>query len=304
MKKVLIVVIIFFAVSMVLSSLARRPVSSTPNEVLFTVNSGEGVQEIAKRLQDEGLIRDQHAFVAEAIVTGQRSSLQAGSYFLSPHLSLAETVRIIAQGDIASHRLTIIEGWRATQIAEYLEDEGVCSAEDFLSLAKEGYLFPDTYQVPLEITAEKMVEIMENNFKRQIAELNIPEEKLSDIIIMASILEKEVRTIEDKKIASGIFWKRIKIGMPLQSCATIAYITGKNTTKISIAETRIKSPYNTYINKGLPPAPINNPGLASIEAAANPTDTSYWFYLSKPNGETVWSSTLDEHNKAKEMYLR
>ncbi len=126
---------------------------------------------------------------------------------------------------------------------------------------------------------------------------------LYQIIIMASLLEKEVRTFEDKKLVSGILWKRLKSDMPLQVDATISYITGKKTTKISLEELQIDHPYNTYKYKGLPPGPISNPGLESIKAAFNPEDSPYWFYLSTQEGKTIFSQTYQQHLKAKELYL-
>jgi UPF0755 protein len=125
-----------------------------------------------------------------------------------------------------------------------------------------------------------------------------------DIITMASLLEKEVRTEEDKKIVAGILWKRMEIGMPLQVDATIAYITGKNSTRISKEETKIDSPYNTYKYKGLPLGPICNPGFESIFASLYYEDSDYLYYLSTPEGETIFSKTLEEHNIAKGKYLK
>lgn len=303
MKKIIIILIVLAVAWLAWN---RRPVSSVEQDTFFVVESGQGVRTIAENLQQAGLIRCQRIFLWEVVLSGRRKTLQAGTYLLSPHLSTAEVIKILSVGEIAVNRITIIEGWRISQIAEYLEEEGICSAEEFQQLAKdkEGYLFPDTYYLPLDASVEDIISLMEKNFHSKVESLDIPEEQLSDIVIMASLIEKEVRTLEDKKIVSGIFWKRIENNMPLQSCATIAYITGKNTTRISVAETKISSPYNTYLNRGLPPAPISNPGLESIQASYQPTETEYWFYLSKPDGETVWSRNLEEHNKAKDMYLR
>lgn len=125
-----------------------------------------------------------------------------------------------------------------------------------------------------------------------------------EIITMASLLEKEVRTMEDKKMVSAVLWKRLEASMPLQVDATIIYITGKKTTKVSISETKIDSSYNTYRYKGLPIGPICNPGLDSIKAAIYPESSEYWYYLSTPEGETVFSETFKEHNIAKAKYLR
>ena len=126
---------------------------------------------------------------------------------------------------------------------------------------------------------------------------------LREAIIMASVIEMEVKSEEDRKIVSGIFWNRIEKGMPLQSCATLAFVLGENKKQYTYEDTQIKSPYNTYLNAGLPPGPIGNPGLASIEAAANPKDTDYFYFLSDPKtGKTVFSKTAEEHNANKDRY--
>jgi UPF0755 protein len=133
-------------------------------------------------------------------------------------------------------------------------------------------------------------------------EIKSQEKSVFEILTMASILEKEVKSENDMKIASGIFWDRIEAGMPLQSCATVAYVLGQEKKQYSIADTQISSPYNTYLVKGLPPGPIDNPGMNSIEAAIYPTKTEYQFFLTDPaTGNTIFSKTLEEHaaNKAK-----
>jgi len=135
-------------------------------------------------------------------------------------------------------------------------------------------------------------------------EITKQKKTIFEIITMASLIEKEVAMDEDRAIVSGILWKRIKLGIPLQVDATITYITGKNNTKISLNDTKINSPYNTYKYRGLPPGPIANPGIAAIRAAIFPKSSPYLFYLSAPDGRTIFSKTLEEHNTAKTRYLR
>ena len=130
------------------------------------------------------------------------------------------------------------------------------------------------------------------------------EKTIFEIITMASLLEKEVKAFEDKKLVSGILWKRLENKMPLQVDATITYITGKKSSKVSLDETKIDSPYNTYKYKGLPPGPISNPGLESIVAAIYPKKLDYLYYLSTPEGETIFSKTFEEHKRAKEQYFK
>jgi len=143
---------------------------------------------------------------------------------------------------------------------------------------------------------EKLTEKMREDIKNK-------NKTIYEIVIMASILEKEVQTAEDMKIASGIFWDRLEIGQPLQSCATIAYILGKEKKQYSYEDTRTPSPYNTYINRGLPPGPINNPGLTAISAAIYPTETDYNYFLTDPaTGKTIFSRTIEEHEANKMKY--
>ena len=170
----------------------------------------------------------------------------------------------------------------------------------------EGFLFPDTYEISGGINCDDFIITMLSNFERKITpelknQMQKKEKSVFEIITMASMLEKEVRTLNDKKIASGILWKRIEVGMPLQLDATINYITGKSDPAVAIKDTKIDSPYNTYKYKGLPKGPISNPGMDSIIAAINPEDSPYWFYLS--DGRTIFSKTFEEHTVNKAKYL-
>jgi len=207
-----------------------------------------------------------------------------------------------------------------SKVTDLPEPEDFSTDFDFLkdkpkNVSLEGYLFPDTYYIRRQKTREEKGEIgdivrkMLKNFDRKLnqdlkEEIERQGKTIFEIVTMASMLEKEVRTLEDKKLVSGILWKRLENQIPLQVDATITYITGKKTVKVSKEETKIDSPYNTYKYKGLPLGPICNPGLESIIAAIYPKKSEYWYYLSIPSGETIFSQTLQEHNLAKVKYLR
>jgi len=267
-------------------------------EVVFKIEKGEGSKEIAANLEREGLIRWASFFRLYVLTTGVSGRLQAGTYQFSPSMSIFQIVGKLASGDIATVNITIPEGFTAEKIQARVKN---MVGLDMPDLEKhEGYLFPDTYKVAYGATGEEIVQMMLNNFDRKTASLAIT----PDIVIMASLIEKEVQTKEDKEIVSGIFWKRLESGMPLESCATIAYIKGIDQWRYSYEDTRIESPYNTYLNLGLPPGPIANPGLDSIEAALYSQDSDYWYWLSTPEGETIFSKTLAEHNYAKSIYLK
>lgn len=269
--------------------------------VIFLVKKGEGAKEISINLKEQGLIRYSSFFRVYALIEDKAEELKAGEYELSLSMNVVEIVNKLASGDRIKKMITIIEGWTIEDIASYLEVEELDSD-------LEGYLFPDTYEISPEDGIEEIIEKMLDNFNKKmslelIEEIASQEKTIHEIVIMASLIEKEVRTFEDKKIVSGILWKRIEVGMPLQVDATITYITNRKSTEILQKELEIDSPYNTYKYKGLPFGPICNPGMESILAAVYPESSEYWFYLSTPEGETIFSKTLKEHSEAREKYL-
>ena len=205
-------------------------------EVVFKIEKGEGSKEIAANLEREGLIRWASFFRLYVLTTGVSGRLQAGTYQFSPSMSIFQIAGKLASGDIATVNITIPEGFTAEKIQARVKN---MVGLDMPDLEKhEGYLFPDTYKVAYGATGEEIVQMMLNNFDRKTASLAIT----PDIVIMASLIEKEVQTKEDKEIVSGIFWKRLESGMPLESCATIAYIKGIDQWRYSYEDTRIESP--------------------------------------------------------------
>ncbi|MFH1182874.1 MAG: endolytic transglycosylase MltG [Candidatus Moraniibacteriota bacterium] len=303
--------------------------SNSQVEQSFSIKEGEGVNPIATRLQKSGLVSHRLWFEFYIWSQNRESNIVTGIYNLRPSMTIPEIVDIITsgKGNKEDQTVTLIEGWDNNQIGEHLAGKGVISKEDFLQEASllekyrpyysfladlhknrtlEGYLFPDTYNVIVgKTTPEQLVYRMLLNFNQKLTDTMKEDvkksgHKLDEIIIMASIVEREVPNEEDRKIVSGIFWKRIQQKQPLQSCATISYILGVNKKQYSFEDTRVDSPYNTYIKKGLPPGPIGNPGLAAIKAAIYPQDSDFVYFLSDPKtGETIFSRTLDEHNQAK-----
>jgi UPF0755 protein len=295
----------------------------------FNVKEGEGVNPIGSRLEKEGLVSKRIWFEIYIWSRNKESNIVAGTYDLKPNMTIPEIVDTITsgKGKKEDQAVTLIEGWDNNQTGEYLAERGISSKEDFLNEAGlvdkyrpyfaflqdlpknrtlEGYLFPDTYNVIQgKTTPSQLIYRMLLNFDTKLTDslktdIKKSKHSLDDIVIMASIIEKEVPKEEDRKIVSGIFWKRIQQKQPLDSCATIGYILGVSKKQYSYEDTRIDSPYNTYINRGLPPGPIGNPGISAIMAALYPQDSDYYYFLSDPvTGETVYSRTLDEHNRAK-----
>ncbi|MBI3442278.1 MAG: endolytic transglycosylase MltG [Candidatus Sungbacteria bacterium] len=228
--------------------------------------------------------------------------------------------------------LTIPEGWNTTEIAAYLDQQQITPKTDFNALAGqdatttlvqkfsflkekpghtglEGYLFPDTYRFYTSTPAAQVAVRMLQNFDAKFSdELRKETERqhhtIFEIITMASLIEKEAATDADRELVSGILWKRLDLGIPLQVDATIIFVTGHRTARVSYADTSIDSPYNTYRYKGLPRGPIANPGISAISAALYPKKSFYLYYLSTPDGDTIFSKTLEEHNRAKAKYLK
>ncbi|MFH1181149.1 MAG: endolytic transglycosylase MltG [bacterium] len=272
MKKIFIIFLFFlFSFLFFWSGIYLPKNFSAKEQIIFKIEKGWGVREIALDLEKAGLIRWGSLFRIYALSSGVAKNLQAGSYYLSQSMNIPKIVDKFVEGDAASFTITIPEGFTQKQIEDKL---GMKLPGENL----EGYLFPDTYQFFLGIDEQEVVEIMKDNFDKKTAVLKINQ----DIITMASILEKEVRTKEDKELVSGILWNRLKIGMPLQ---------------VDVA-------LETYQKRGLPELPICNPGLESIKAAIYPKESPYWYYLSAPEGQTIFSKTLQEHNLAKAKYLK
>ena len=303
---------------------------------MFTVNKGESVREIASNLKKQGFISDPNAFIFYTFILGKYSKVQAGDYLLSSQMSVSRIVNAFVGGETAKETLTILEGWNLNDIADYLQSKNIAGlfgltgtptkketnknvnelAEkfDFLKdkpegLSLEGYLFPDTYYVDKSDTAETFIEKALSNFNDKLTpdlrnEIKRQNKTIFEIVTMASMIEKEVKTPEDKKIVSGILWKRIQNKMGLQVDSTVLYATGKENSKVYIKNTQFDSPYNTYKYRGLPLGPICNPGRDSIIAAIYPTETNYLYYLSTPEGKTIFSKTLEEHNYNKAKYLK
>lgn len=328
---------IFFIIVLFVAIFLPKEMGSLDKR-LFQVVKGEGSRDIAHNLEQNGIIRFGPFFRLYVLTTGISGKLQAGEYELSPGMSMFQIARKFARGDVVKEEFTIIEGWNLLDIAQYLEQKGMFQAEEFLEItgfpavdhrkapdfptpydfskeyaflkekpayiSLEGYLFPDTYFVQKGAGMKEVIRLMLDNFKKKTAEASFKDSAVFDIVIIASLLEKEVRTPKDKRIVAGILKTRLEHGIPLQVDATVTYATGRNNGKVSLRDTKTDSLFNTYKYPGLPLGPISNPGLKSIQAALNPESNPYLYYLSTPEGETIFSKTLEEHNKAKARYLK
>ena len=310
-REVVILVIGIFVVSLILlfSYIFLAPADFV-NGTTITVEKGSSLNNIAKTLEKDHVVRSAFWFQFFTLMLANEKNIEAGEYrFESPLPSFA-VARVFAYGQRNSRVVkgTIPEGLTNKEIAVLLTRKlALFNAEDFLSKAKEGYSFPDTYFFTPEATADDVLEILTGTFHKKTAELQtktLPDGvTFDDIIKMASILEKEARTSKDMAMVSDILWRRIQIGIPLQVDASFAYILGKGTSELTLEDLSTDSPYNSYIHRGLPPTPISNPGLNAINAAISPISNQYLYFLTGKDGEMYYSKTFEEHVAKKQKYL-
>lgn len=307
------ILIVVFLLSAGLLTYTNEPPSIFPTGTLIMVKSGDTLNSIAKDLKAQHLIRSTILLRSFVVLSAGEQKLVAGDYFFSQPISTYDVVSRLVNGnfDLTQVRVTILEGTSMSQIAKLLSSKlPHFSAVDFMKYSpeKEGFLFPDTYFFPPDIKTDEVVSILQKNFYEKIKTVEPAIVAFGkseyEVVTMASILEEEARTPEDWQIISSILWKRIKIDMPLQVDSTLGYATGKTSGELTTADLKAKAPYNTYVNKGLPPTPIANPGLKTIIAAATPTTTPYLYFLSDGNGDIHYAATFAEHIKNRQKYLK
>ncbi len=283
---------------------------------IFVISPGQPLQKIVDNLEKEDLVRSKLVFYLVVKQLGIEKSIQAGDFRLSPSMNSYQIANNLTHGTLDVW-VTLIEGTRKEEMAQIIGDELGIPQVELIKLAKEGYLFPDTYLLPKDASAETVISILENNFDKKFTpELITKAEKIGltkdEVVILASIVEKEAKHPEDKQIVASIILKRLKEDWPLQVDATIQYALGYQTDikswwkkELSFDDLKIDSPFNSYTNKGLPPTPISNPGLTSIEAVINAdSSTPYWYYISDKKGIMHYAVTGEEHEENVNTYLR
>jgi len=288
------------------------PPSGFPTAALIKIKEGETLGSISVHFKEERVIRSEFLFKTAIVFFGGDRSIIAGTYFFPRAQNVFKIAWRVTSADyeIKPARITIPEGVNSREIADILGAQLLGFDKDaFLKIApaQEGYLFPDTYFFLPGEEPKVVLNALRKNFNAHLPEVSGEIEAfgkpLSEIIIMASLLEEEAATLEDRRIIAGILWERIKKDMRLQVDAVFPYIIGKNTFEVTRADLQTDSPYNTYKYKGLPPGPITNPGLDSILAAVTPTKTKYVYYLSDHSGNLHYSVTYEQHLQAKAKYL-
>lgn len=306
--KVLLVLLFIF----LLVAAASKAPTDFPLGANLTIKEGDNLEIVSTELKEKGLIRSETYFTFLILLRGDSKSLISGDYIFDERVSSFGIANKITKGryGLPTKTVTLPEGLTIKEMAEILEETlEQFDKQDFLTINEdlEGFLFPDTYIFFENATAKDVTKELRENYEEKINDLNLNGAKVSEpienIIKMASILEREANSRESMKIVSGILWKRLENSMPLQVDASFVYFLGKGTDELSLDDLKIDNPYNSYKYLGLPPTPISNPGIQAIEAAINPEDTDYWYFLTGDDGQMYYSKTFEEHKRKKELYL-
>jgi UPF0755 protein len=294
-------------------------------EQFVEIPPGSSSASIARRLAEAGVVRRETLFRAAVWLRGAGRRLQAGEYRFDAPMTPAEVVDKIRRGDVYLQVVTFREGLTIRQMSEIFESKGFGPAADFVAAARdgeaiagldpaapdlEGYLFPDTYALPRRTTAQQLVTRMVAAFEKALTPATREAAaarglSLRELVTLASLVEKETGKADERPIVAAVYWNRLKIRMGLQCDPTVIYAlerAGRYTGNLTREDLSFDSPYNTYRYAGLPPGPIAAPGRASLEAAANPADVPYLYFVSRNDGSHVFASTLDEHNRNVQEY--
>jgi len=303
------------------------PPKTSPEKTIFEVQKGWGPKVIARNLTKIGVIKKKWPFLMSYKLFFSTESLKAGEYAFSLPLSTKEVLRILTEGKTYLHPLTIPEGLTAKEIFKFLNSKNFVREEDFLQAfsqteavslwdreAKnlEGYIFPETYFFPKGIPTKKIIFSMVSQFKdvfkkewqRRAEELGLT---IREVVILASLIEKETSIPEEKKLVSAVFHNRLNLGMKLDCDPTIIYVLkqeGHFEGRLRYKDLKLDSPYNTYLYPGLPPGPICNPGRESLQATLYPAEEDYLYFVSKNDGSHQFSRTFREHQRAVLIYQK
>ncbi|OIO45035.1 MAG: hypothetical protein AUJ41_01215 [Candidatus Pacebacteria bacterium CG1_02_43_31] len=320
---ILFAVILVFIVAAIsallyLSTLLKPLDINSTKSSRFVIPKGQAISIIGQRLQEEKLIKNAYAFRFVVAKEKLVNKIQAGSFDISASMSVSEIANYLTIGT-EDVWITLLEGWRTEEIAEYLEAQDLDSfnKEEFITMAKpnEGMLYPDTYLIPREISSEQIYNLLLNTFDLKVVqglseEIAGSQRDFNQVLIMASLVEREAKTFEQMRRVAGILWNRIDLGMALQADATLQYVNGYDRVQKkwwavpSSGDKKQKSPYNTYLNPGLPPKPISNPSLNAIKATLDSLESDDRFYIHANDGTMYYASTLEGHNANVNKYLR
>ncbi len=294
-----------------------KPVSIISTKTYFIVNKGDGIKTISSRLVEQKIIKNKYIFIFYAKKNGLASDLKAGRFEVDSSKSVTEIITSLTKGGSTDYWIKIIDGSRLEEISAVIPSEAAFIQKEFEIKAKQysGHLFPDSYLVPNYYTVDQTISLILNNFDKKLIEAkkdasntNISD---NDALILASLIEREARTLESKRYVAGILLNRTKLNMPLQLDATAQFARDSKIPRpkeywlpVYKNDLAIDSPYNTYKNTGLTPGPICNPGFNSLYAVYHPIESDYIFYITGNDNLMHYAKTLSEHNLNIEKYLR
>lgn len=312
-KIVICSLVTFLVIILLYFFLVIQPPAGFPLGSMYTVTPGSGLNSIASDLASKNIIISPFLFKAFSVLLGGTKAILAGDYVLDKQESSLGIAIRMTRGDyhLQTIKITIPEGYNVSEIAKAISGKfPEVNGADFVEKAKslEGYLFPDTYIFEINAKTETIIKTMQDNFKQKILglddQISAFGKSQTDIIKMASIIEEEARLTETRRIVAGILWKRLALGIPLQVDSSFKYINGKVSKDLTTADLKIDSPYNSYLYKGLPPTPICNPGLDSIDDTLTPIKTDYLYFLTDGAGVMHYAKTFTEHLQNKKLYLK
>lgn len=290
---------------------ASTPPALFPKDSVVTISEGQTLKDIASMLSTKGYIKSKFLFVSMVTGMGGERSISPGDYYFESPVSVMTISFQIAHGihNVNQIKITIPEGQNNSEVANTISEKlPEFDVSNFLSQAKfsEGYLFPETYYFYASATIEDVISSMKQMFKRKTDGLfdNMSESEIKKVLTLASLVEREAQGTDDRALIAGILTKRLSLKMPLQVDATVAYANGVEEKDLVKSHFKLESPYNTYVVLGLPPSPIANPGLPAIQAALNPAQTSYLYYLHDKRGNIHYGKTYKEHLANIARYLR
>ncbi|MFW6147791.1 MAG: endolytic transglycosylase MltG [Thermodesulfobacteriota bacterium] len=298
------------------------PAGRDKQEEVFLVEKGSGLRSIAAQLEERGLIKSKYLFMLWAYMKGCARDIQAGEYSFNQSLAPVQILGLLTSGKVKTYSFTIPEGLTSKEIADLLEERDLVNKRDFISLISdkdlvasyhvdgpslEGYLFPDTYVIRKDMEPHDLIGLMVNRFWEvfnSLIEEKKPEMPVRDIVILASIVEKETGLAEERPLIAAVFLNRLKKKMRLESDPTVIYGLENFQGNLTRKNLQASTPYNTYVQHGLPPGPIANSGREALKAVINPAETDYLYFVSKNDGSHHFSATLKEHNRAVYTYQK
>ncbi|MGL5440468.1 MAG: endolytic transglycosylase MltG [Filifactoraceae bacterium] len=331
MKYVLILGIVilglFFGFNIWLNGQLKPMDLSNSEPITFEVKSGSGTSAIGELLEENGVIKSAKAFKIKSKMDGNDGKYKAAVYTFNKSMTIEEIIGLLLKGESESVRLTLPEGLDIKRVVEKLSSEGLIDVNEFMQELEfgefdygfvselpnganrfEGYLYPETYFIPVGADSHYIIDTLLGQFDKMYSE-DIKEKaeamglSMQQVVTMASILEREAVIPEEMPTIASVFYNRIAVDMPLQTDATIQYALGEQKKRLTYDDLKIDSPYNTYTNKGLPPGPISSVSKGALEAAVNPASTDFIFFVAKGDGSHVFSKDYEQFLKDKEAYI-